>query len=242
MSTHNEKNVSINEIEMALEKNVDSVNERERLLESCKHEIQKHQDPLDMLQERDYREVVNDAISLADGIIHKEAVINRIKGNHSLIAISFLSITQAKYQFRKIIEAINTEINKFTGRECIIHGYSYPQDDEMLGHVIDEPIPESIDEFQVDDEPTPKNNDEFQNEKHPAIIVYIVFINTEKGRAQLESLRKAINAELDKLEEKGLIGSYNSNDKGTESDLISDYTKEEIQDIEKQHNVQIPWY
>ena len=243
MSIHENNKVSMNEIEMALEKNVDSVNAREELLESCKHEMQNDQNPLDILQARGYPEVVADAISLANGTINKKTIINRIKGNHSLISISFLSITQAKYQLKKIIEAIDSEINRFTGRECIIHGSCYPQDDEViLEHVIDEPIPESIEEYQEDEEPIPENNDAFPDEKLPAVYVYIEFINAKKGRAQLERLRKAIDAELDKFKEKKLIGSYNSNDKGTESELTSDYTREEIQDIETEHKVQIDWY
>ena len=243
MSIHENNKVNMNEIEMALEKNVNSVNERERMLELCEEETQKHQNPFNMLQEQGYSEVVADAISLANGTINKETIINRIKRNHSLISINFLSITQAKYQLEKIIESINAEINKFTGKECIIHGYCYPQDDELiLGAFIDEPIPESIDEYPENEEPIPENNDEFRDEKHQAVIVYIEFINRKKGRAQLERLRKAIDAELDKFEEKELIGSYNSNDKGTESDLTSDHTQEEIRDIEKEHKVQIDIY
>ena len=243
MSIHANNEISMNEIKMALEKNVNSVNERESMLESCKHSMKEHQNPLNMLQERGYSEVVADAISLANGTINKEAIINRIKGNHSLISISFLSITQAKYQLEKIIEAINVEIKRFTGRECIIHGSCYSQDEELnLGPIFDEPIPESIDEYQEDEESIPENNDDFRDEKSKAVVVYTVFINTKRGRAQFERLRKAIDTELDKFEEKGLIDSYNSNDKGSEEDLTRNYTTEEIQDIKEKHSVQINSY
>lgn len=245
MSIHENNNVSMKEIKMALEKNVNSVNERERMLELCEEEIQKHQNPLNILQNQGYHEVVADSISLANGTINKEAIINRIKGNNSLISINFLSVTQAEYQLEKIIEAIDAEINRFTGRECIIRGSCYSEDNELIqGLFIDEPVPESIDEFQYqeDEESTSENNDEFQDKMTRAITVYIVFINAKKGRAQLERLKTAIDAELDKFEEKGLIGSYNSNDKGTETDLTSDYVQEEIRNIEKVHKVQIDIY
>lgn len=245
MSIHENNNVSMKEIEMALEKNVNSVNERERMLELCEEEIQKHQNPLNILQNQGYHAVVADSISLANGTINKEVIINRIKGNHSLISINFLSITQAEYQLEKIIGVIGAEINKFAGREYIISGFCDSQDNELIqGLFIDEPIPESIEEFQYqeDEEFTSENNNEFQDKMTRAIKVYIVFINAKKGRAQLEGLRTAIDAELDKFEEKGLIGSYNSNDKGTETDLTSDYTPEEIQNIEKVHKVQVDIY
>lgn len=214
MSVHENKKVSIHEIEMALEKNVNHVNEREDLLESCKQWMQEHKDPLNMLQKRHYREVVGDAISLANGTISKETIIRRIKSNDSLISINFISITQANYQLEKIIAAINTKIDKFIGKECIIHCSCYH-----------------------DEELTPKFD-----KKSQAVLVYVEFINTKKGRAQLEKLRKTINAELDNFEEKGLMGSYNSNDRGMEKDLTSGYTREKIQDIEKKHQVQISIY
>ena len=77
MSIHENNNVSMKEIKMALEKNVNSVNERERMLELCEEEIQKHQNPLNILQNQGYHEVVADSISLANGTINKEVIINR---------------------------------------------------------------------------------------------------------------------------------------------------------------------
>lgn len=237
MSIHENNKVSLKEIELALEKHVNNVNQREEVLELCKQG-----NPLDILYARGYREVAADAISLANGTINKNTIISRIKENHSLISINFLSITQAKYQLEKIVEAIDIEIKRFIGKECIIHGSCYEDGD--LPHELNmdnEPIPDSIEAYQSDEESIPEHNDEHQDEKHQVADVYIEFINTRRGRVQLERLRKAIDAELNKFEAKGLIASYNNNDKGTEN-YGPNYTKESIKDIEKEHKVRIAIY
>ena len=228
MAIHENNKVSMNEIEMALEKNVDGVNERARVLKSCKHEMQNDQNPLDILQERGYPEVVADAISLANGSINKNLFINRIKRNDSLISIYFLSTTQAKYQRYKIVAAFNVAINRFTGRECIIHGSSIIDQDILdegeliVAGLVDKPIQKA--------------------QIIQAIDVYIDFINTQQGRAQLEKVKKALDAELDKFAEKGLIDYYISGDEGSEKDLISNYTEIEIRAFEEEHDVEISRY
>lgn len=225
MSIHEYKKVSINEIKMALEKNVDAVYKRESVLERCKHLMEDNQNPLNMLEEQGYSDVVADAISLADGSINKSRFINRIKRNDSLISVYFLSMTQAKYQRYKIVEALDVAIDRFIGKECIVNGFSIINQDilhegELIeAGVVDKPIREA--------------------QIIQAINVCIDFINTEQGRAQLEKVKKSLDVELDNFKEKELMDFYINNDQGTESDLISNYTEGELRTFEEEHKVEI---
>ena len=168
--------------------------------------------------------------------------MSRIKQNHSFIGITFMSVRQMEYQREKILEAIDAELDKFTGKEHIISGNGWFEDDEPIVDVSVETDPEKFfDEYQGDDPPRSENSYDYKDEKEQAIDVYITFIDTQKGRAQVERMKKAVDTILDEIKEKGLLASYRKGELG-ESDLTNDFSEEEIQAFQKAHNTLIRRY
>ena len=153
--------------------------------------------------------------------------MSRIKHNNSFIGITFLSIKQMEYQREKILEAINAELDKFTGKEHIIFGSGSFYDDEPIFDGFAETDPEKFfDEYQGDDTPSSEISHDYREEKEQAIEVYITFIDTQKGRAQVERMKKVVDTILDEIKEKGLLASYRKGELG-ESDRTNEYSEEE---------------
>ena len=165
--------------------------------------------------------------------------MSRIKQNHFFIGITFLSIKQMEYQREKVLEAINTEIDKFTGKEHIISGSGWFDDDELIVDDFAETDPEKFfDEYHGDDPPRSEISYDYRDEKEQTIDVYITFIGTQKGQAQVDRMKKAVDTILDEIKEKGLLASYRKGELG-ESDLTSDFSEEDIQAFQKAHNTLI---
>ena len=155
--------------------------------------------------------------------------------NHYFISITFMSIKQVEYQLENIVEAIDAEFDKFAEKEYIISGSASLDDDETIDDGFVETDPEKFfDEYQGDDQPI----DDDRDEKRQNIEAFITFIGTQKGRAQVERMKKSVDTRLDEFAEKGLIVSY-SWAKLRESDRTSEFSEEEIQAFQKEHNTRI---
>lgn len=169
--------------------------------------------------------------------------MSRIMKESFFIRVNFQSVTQAEYQAKKIKKAIDAVIDKFSGKDYIVYAHCYNPNYELepilefeLSAEID--ADDFFDNYHEDDETILKNREEYKDEKHKAFDVFIEFIGTGKGRAQLEKMKAAFDAELDKFEEKGLIASH-YRDQPSETDATGEYLEEEIQEIQKVHNVKI---
>lgn len=166
----------------------------------------------------------------------------KIMCDNFFIHINFHSETQAGYQLEQIEEVIDTVINKFSGKDYIVSGTSWLEgDDPVPEPSVETDADEFFDEYEGEDEPSPQSSEEYNDEKHKAFDMFIRFISTKKGLAQLEKMKEAFDAGLDKFEEKGLIASY-SRGEGSEKDVTGEYSEEEIQEIQKEHNVKIHRY
>lgn len=170
--------------------------------------------------------------------------MSRIMKENFFIRVNFQSVTQAEHQLKKIEKAIDAVIDKFSGKDYIVHASCYDPDNEPtleFEFPVETDADDFFDNYQGDDETSPKSSEEYEeykDEKHKAFDVFIQFIGTRKGRAQLEKMKQAFDAELDKFAEKGLIASH-YRDQPSETDATGEYLEEEIQEIQKVHNVKI---
>ena len=167
--------------------------------------------------------------------------MSRIMKENFFIRVNFQNVTQAEHQFKKIEKAIDAVIDKFSGKDYIVDASCYDPDDEPTPE-FEFPVETDADDFfanyQGDDETSPKSSEAYKDEKHKALDVFIEFIGTRKGRTQLEKMKKAFDAELDKFQEKELIASH-YRDQPSETDATGEYLEEEIQEIQTVHNVKI---
>ena len=108
--------------------------------------------------------------------------MSRIKHNHSFIGITFLSIKQMEYQREKILEAVDAELDKFTGKEHIISGSVGFDYDETSVEDFAETDPEKFfDEYQGDDTHSSEISHDYREEKEQAIEVYTHLSTHKKG-------------------------------------------------------------
>ena len=167
--------------------------------------------------------------------------MSRIMKENFFIRVNFQTVTQAESQFKKIEEAIDAVIDKFSGKDYIVDASCYDPDDEPIPEFefpVETDPDDFFDNYRGDNETNSKSSEAYKDEKHKALDVFIEFIGTRKGRAQLEKMKKAFDAELDKFQEKGLIASH-YRDRPSETDATGEYLEAEIQKIQKVHNVKI---
>ena len=56
-----------------------------------------------------------------------------------------------------------------------------------------------FDNYRGDNETNSKSSEAYKDEKYKALDIFIEFIGTKKGRTQLEKMKKAFDAELNKF-------------------------------------------